>query len=67
MITYGVFCGDVLIFSDEETYAIYGNENVAESFMREMQSRFNRSDYNVRSIELNVKVAYGGSYYDGKG
>lgn len=59
MITYGVFCEDVLIFSDEMTYAIYDDKNRAENFMCEMQSRFDDTDYNVRPIELNVKVPPG--------
>jgi hypothetical protein len=57
MIIYGVFCEDVLIFSDEGTYAIYEKENSAESFRYEMHTRFLDTDYNVRPIEFDVKAA----------
>ena len=59
MKVYGVFCDNLLIFSNESTYAIYEKEDLAKDFMREMKSSLPGVDYTVHEIELNVKVAHG--------
>lgn len=62
MIVHGVFHNDLLIFSEVMIYAIYEKENLADSYMREMQGYYPDETYSVREIELDVEVAQGDSY-----
>ena len=59
MNVYGVFCDNLLIFSNESTYAIYEKEALAKDYIHELKSSLPGVDYTVREIELNVKVVHG--------
>ena len=62
MIVHGVFHNDLLVFSDNMSYAIYEKRNLAESCMHVIQGYYPNDVYSVREIELNVAMAHWDSY-----
>lgn len=55
---YGVFLEkdriEKLIFSDDETYAIYERTEAAEAFKSEMCGRWSNTKYKVKEIIMEV-------------